>query len=335
VSKEIHISLIITVDSRKMPLSGKISIQDRQIKHKKEKSTMVAKVILNPYAGRWEALKRKAEAETALKNAGIEYELVVTERPLHGIALAEQAVREGFSPIISAGGDGSNGEVINGLLRAQPEGTLGPLGILPFGTANDLVVNLGLPKDIQEAANCIANGNIRCIDLGKVNDWVFANNSAVGLEPVVTLYNIRMVRLRGIIRYLIAALRAINQKPEWKMKLIWDDGDYDGPVSLVSVGNCPLTGGVFRMAPAADPADGRLTFIYGYAPSRSRMLRLLPKTMSGEHVNDPAIHQHHTQKLSIHAYSPSPLQVDGEIRAEAADDFTYECLPGRLNIFTP
>ena len=296
---------------------------------------MAAKVILNPYSGRWSALKRKDEATAALREAGIEFELALTEGPQHGIELAEQAARAGFSPIISAGGDGATGEVVNGLHRAAPDGVLGPLGVLPLGTANDLVVNLGLPRDLREAARVIAAGHTRRIDLGKVNDWVFDNNSAVGLEPVVSIYNVRMTRLKGVIRYLVAALRAIGQKPEWTMRLEWDDGSYEGPASLVSVGNCPLTGGVFRMAPAADPADGKLTFIYGFAPTRRKMLALLPKTMSGEHVNDPAIHQHHTRRLVIHTDPSSPLQVDGEVRAEALSDFTYVVLPARLDIFSP
>jgi len=296
---------------------------------------MPAKVILNPYAARWDAQKRLPEVEDALRQAGIEHELVLTEHPGHGIELAETAVRDGFKPIISAGGDGSNGDVLNGMQRARQGNALQPFGVLPLGTANDLVVNLGLPKELQAAANCIAAGKTRPIDLGKVNDWVFANNSAVGLEPVVTIYNIRMVRLRGILRYIVAALRAINQKPAWNMSLEWDDGSYEGPVSLVSVGNCPLTGGVFRMAPAADPADGLLTFVYGYAPTRRRMLGLLPKTMSGEYVKDPAMHQHHTRRLVIHSDTPTPLQVDGEIRVEAGTEFVYECQPASLDIFSP
>jgi diacylglycerol kinase (ATP) len=296
---------------------------------------MPAKVILNPYAARWVAQKRQPEVESALHQAGITHDLVLTERPGHGIELAEKAVQDGFSPIISAGGDGSNGDVLNGMQRSRQGDSLKPFGVLPLGTANDLVVNLSLPKELPAAASCIAAGKTRRIDLGKVNEWVFANNSAVGLEPVVTIYNIRMVRLRGIIRYIVAALRAINQKPAWNMSLEWDDGSYEGPISLVSVGNCPLTGGVFRMAPAADPADGLLTFVYGYAPTRRRMLGLLPKTMSGEYVKDPAIHQQHTRRLVIHSATPTPLQVDGEIRLEAGTDFVYECLPASLDIYSP
>jgi diacylglycerol kinase family enzyme len=57
--------------------------------------------------------------------------------------------------------------------------------------------------------------------------------------------------------------------------------------------------------------------------------------MSGEHVNDPAIHQHHTSRLVIHTNPSSPLQVDGEVRAEALTEFTYLCLPARLDILAP
>ena len=247
---------------------------------------MTAKVILNPYSGRWNARKRRPEMEAALQEAGVRYELVETGAPGEGVTLAEAAARAGFSPIIAAGGDGALGEVVNGLHRASPDRPLGPLGLMPLGTANDLVHNLGLPLDLKAMARAIAGGKTRRIDLGRANEWVFDNNSAVGLEPIVTLFNIRMVRLRGVIRYLVAALRAIHSKPTWSMRLEWDDGGYEGPVSLVTVGNCAVTGGLFRMAPAADPTDGKLTFVYAYAPSRLKMLSLLPRAISGDYVKD-------------------------------------------------
>ncbi len=296
---------------------------------------MTAKVILNPYSARWMARKRRPEMEAALRAAGLDFEVIETNAPGEGVTMAEAAARQGFAPIIAAGGDGAIGEVVNGLHRASPDGVLGPLGLMPMGTANDLVHNLGLPLELGAMARAIAGGRTRRIDLGMANEWVFDNNSAVGLEPMVTLYNIRMVRLRGVIRYLVAALRAINQKPAWAMRLEWDDGGYEGPVSLVSVGNCAVTGGLFRMAPAADPTDGRLTFVYAYAPTRLKMLSLLPRAISGDYVKDPAVHQHHTTKLHISMTPDSPIQVDGEIRSHALHSVTYAVLPARLDVLVP
>jgi diacylglycerol kinase (ATP) len=290
-------------------------------------------VILNPYSNRWKAQAQRPALEAALKAFEVDYEIVETSGPGHATQLAETAARNGARRLIAAGGDGTIGEIVNGLYRAVPTGELPVLGIMPLGTANDLVVNLGLPRTIMGAAEAFKRGITKRIDLGRVNDWVYANNSAVGLEPVVTLYNIRMTRLRGVVRYLVAALRAIASSPRWDMQLAWDEGEYSGPVSLVSVGNCPLTGGLFRMAPAADPADGLLTFVYGYAPTKLKMLSLLPRAINGSYVDDPAIHQHHTTRLTIHSQPPTPLQADGEIRGETLTDLNYEVIPAKLAVF--
>ena len=291
-------------------------------------------LIVNPYSGRGAARRRQSELDRALRRAGLECERVETTGPRHAEHLAQEACRSGRT-ILIAGGDGTIGEVLNGMALARPQGVLGPVGLLPLGTANDLVHNLGLPTDLEASAAAIASGRTRRIDLGQANEWVFANNSAVGLEPVVTRYNIRMVRWRGVLRYLVAALRAINDKPAWQMRLGWDDGSYDGPISLVSVGNGVVTGGLFRMAPAAVPDDGRLTFVFGFAPTRRKMLSLLPRTISGSFVNDPGIQQHHTTRLSLDSTTPTPIQVDGEVRAEAIRQVTYRVLPARLDVFCP
>jgi diacylglycerol kinase (ATP) len=296
---------------------------------------MKISVILNPYSNRWNAGAQLSALQQAFDQPSCEVEFFQTQGPLDATNLAEEITRKRENVLVVAGGDGTIGEVVNGMYRANPEGRLGPLGIIPLGTANDLVNNLGHPLSLEAAVDVVLKGKTRLIDLGRVNDWVFANNSAIGLEPVVTIFNIRMTRWRGVLRYLIAALRAINSKPEWSMHIRWDDGEYEGPVSLVSVGNCPVTGGLFRMAPAADPADGLLTFVYGYAPTRGAMLRLLPRAISGAYVNDPAIHQQHTHTISIECQPPTPLQADGELRSETLTVIEYSVLPGSLELFCP
>ena len=55
---------------------------------------------------------------------------------------------------------------------------LGPLGILPLGSANDLVTNLKLPTDLSTAAQVIATGQTRMLDVGKLNERYFINKKA-------------------------------------------------------------------------------------------------------------------------------------------------------------
>ena len=201
---------------------------------------MVAKVILNPYSNRWNSQARWPEAEAALKAAGLEFETAVSRHKGQVIALAEEAARAGFSPIIAAGGDGTIGETVNGLARAaqSDDALLGPLGVMPLGSANDLCVNLGLPLDLAAAAQIIAAGNTRLLDVGRLNERYFVNNSAVGLEPWVTIKHERISWIKGMLRYLVAAAWAILDKFDWNGELKWDDGEFTGPVSLVSGNRC-------------------------------------------------------------------------------------------------
>jgi diacylglycerol kinase (ATP) len=300
---------------------------------------MIAKVILNPYSNRWKAEKRWVEAADALRAAGVKFDLAVSDRPRQISELAEKAVRDGFSPIIAAGGDGTIGEVVNGLARAakSPDEAFGPMGILPLGSANDLVLNLGMPLDLRQAAQVIAANHTRLMDLGQVNGLYFDNNSAVGLEPHITLIQQKISWLNGVPRYIVAALRGIMDNPHWNMKITWDDGEYEGPSLLVTVGNGARTGGLF-MSPHADPFDGKLTFVYGYRKTRGEILSIFPRTMkpgAGNYVEAEGIHEQNATWIKIHLESPAAAHVDGEIFSTAIQDLEYRILPGRLKILCP
>jgi diacylglycerol kinase (ATP) len=296
---------------------------------------MTAKVILNPYAGRWGALEQKGNVESSLQAVGVEFDLEVTNGPEHGILLAEQAVKQGFNPIIAAGGDGTYNEIINGIAKANDNDGSIVFGILPLGSANDLAYNLHLPEDLSSAAQVIANGQTQMMDICRVNDRFFDNNAAIGLEPCVTLIQQRYKKLKGIIRYIVAALKAILENPQWEMDLEWEGGNYSGLITLVTVGNSPRTGGVFFMTPHANAFDGLLTFVHAYMPTRIKILSLLPRTMrpgEGSYVEHPAIHEINSPWLRVRSVQPTPAHADGEIFSEKIHDLEYQVIPNCLPI---
>ena len=297
---------------------------------------MTAKVILNPYSNRWNSQKRWTEAEAALKAAGVDFHLAVSEKKGQIVNLAEHAVLERFSPIVVAGGDGSIGDAANGLmLAAQSTRTpMPPLGILPTGSANDIVYALGLPTDLHEAARVIAAGKTRAMDLGKLNDRYFVNNSAAGLEPYVTLKHEKIHWIKGMARYLVAAVQAILDRPEWNGEVTWDGGEYKGAFSFISIGNGRRTGGFF-MTPHADPFDGKLTLAFGHRGTRLGLFQALPRAFNedkGSYVEMDGMQEVHATRVSIHLDTPSPAHTDGELFAEWIQDFEYEILPGCLDI---
>jgi diacylglycerol kinase (ATP) len=301
---------------------------------------MVAKVILNPYSNRWQASENWPLVEYELNKAGILFDVSISSSGGgQVIELAAEAVRKEYAPIIVAGGDGTIGEVVNGMYRGLKDTKipLVPLGIVPLGTANDLAHNLKLPLDIPGAVAAIAAGKTKKLDVCQVNNRFFVNNAAVGLEPTVTVIQQKMKNVKGTLRYLLATLRAINLNPKWEAVLEWDGGSYKGPISLVTVGNGAVTGGLFYMTPHADPYDGKLTFVYAYRKTRWEMLKTLPRTMkpgAGSYVELPGVHEVNAKWLKVRLETPSPAHSDGEIFDEAIKVLEYKIYPGKLTIFS-
>ncbi len=297
---------------------------------------MKLKILLNPYSNRWNAQKRWPEAEAALKAAGLDYELSVSEHPDHLVALAQEAIQKKFTTIVVAGGDGSIGEVVNGAASQWQPGQKFPasIGILPMGSANDFAFALGLPLDFTEAVKIIAAGKTMPVDLCKCNERYFVNNSAGGLEPYVTTVHERIHWIKGTVRYLVAAVRAILDKPEWNGRVEWDGGEYQGKLSLISIGNGRRTGGFF-MTPHAVPFDGKLTFAFGYRASRLGLFQALPRAFredKGSYVEMEGMHEINCTNLKIHLDSPSPAHTDGELFDHWIRDFDYKIFPAVVPI---
>jgi diacylglycerol kinase (ATP) len=294
---------------------------------------MTIKIIHNPYSARWTSRERKGEMIEVLNQAGLHFDLDTTEGPGHAVELAAQAVRDGYPTILAAGGDGTLGEVVNGIIKGAGENPLPNFGIIPLGTANDLVYNLKLPNDLPGMVSLIAKGYTRRIDVCKVNDRYFVNNAGIGLEPYITVQSQKIQRLKGEIRYMAATLIGIAHNPKWEMDIEWETGEYHGPTTLVSIGNGARTGGFF-MAPHANLFDGVMTFSFGYFPGRIEKLRVLPMALQEEEGNlseHPKTHEIDTSWIKIKS-TPSPTHTDGEIFDYAATEFEYSILPAKLPV---
>ena len=67
-----------------------------------------------------------------------------------------------YDVIVSCGGDGTLHNVINGVMKS---GFNPIVGILPFGTCNDVARTLGIPHNLDKALDCILRLNTTSYDL--------------------------------------------------------------------------------------------------------------------------------------------------------------------------
>ncbi len=291
------------------------------------------KVILSTYGGGLGKQSKIDRAERALQAVGLEYDLELTEYAGHGVELARRAGLAGWPVVVAAGGDGTVNEVANGLIEAAGDGEAGILGVLPLGTGNDFAdEGLKIPRHLVAAAQHLALGKTWLIDVGRVNGHYFVNNSAVGLEAVVTVAHNRLRLIKGNLRYIVAALQSLATTKPWPMRLNWPEGQDEGPTTLVSIGNNHRTGGSFYLTPQARLDDGLLDFLYGCHLSRWQLLRLLPQALKGEHLDHPQVAYHRTTELTITTDRPTPIQADGEIIDQEATKIHYQVIPAKLRV---
>jgi YegS/Rv2252/BmrU family lipid kinase len=301
---------------------------------------MRTKIILNPYANRWQAKAQIPAIEAACGSAGLAFDLVVTREAGEATRLAAAAAKEGeYDAIVAAGGDSTVSEVMNGLVTAAGDGPTRPMGVLPLGTGNDLSDMARIPRPIAEAVQLIGAGLTRQMDVGRLEYdgrvHYFDNNCAAAMEPMVTIEGARMKRLSGNIRYVVALAKALIKLKAWHMRLDWDGGSHEGPLYLLSVCNSARTGGIFIIAPGAQTNDGYLDFVYATEMSKLQVLRLLPGLFKGTHVNHPKVTIARTRRLSAHSRPGTPIHADGEVITESATSLLYEVLPGKLTLLAP
>jgi diacylglycerol kinase (ATP) len=292
---------------------------------------MTVKIILNPYANRWGAQAKAEQVRQAMNAVDLPFDLVITTEPLEGIALAETAAHEGYDAVIAAGGDGTINEVINGVLRATGEGPTIPFGILPLGSANDFNRMAGLPDTIVEAAQVIKKGQTRLIDAGLVNDRYFINNSAIAMEPTVTLESLKIHRVSGEMRYVLALLRALASLKAWHLNVLWDGGSFEGPAFLLSICSSPRTGG-FTMAPGAEIDDGRLDMVLLPEVSKPRFLQLLLALTQGKHTEADEVIYTRITAVTVTSNPGTPVHADGEVFSRSATTIHYSTLPQKVTL---
>jgi diacylglycerol kinase family enzyme len=122
---------------------------------------------------------------------------------------ARAAVDEGANLVIAAGGDGTVSSVASAVVDSQAR-----LGVLPTGTLNHFAKDLRIPLQLEAAADVLAAGKVRNIDVGEVNGRIFINNSSLGIYPRIVMWRDQHRRFGygrwgSLIRAIIAALRRL------------------------------------------------------------------------------------------------------------------------------
>src|SRR5690606_35381567 len=159
--------------------------------------------------------------------------------------------------VVVAGGDGTVNSALEVVLLARK-----PLGILPLGTANDLARTLGIPTDLEAAAQLIVAGRTKRIDVGVVNGRYFLNAAGIGFSTALSNELPGWAKRHlGPLAYPLALVRRWRRHRPFSVVLRGEGAPARRRVIQVTVANGRFYGGGMTAEQDARIDDGQLDVV--------------------------------------------------------------------------
>jgi diacylglycerol kinase (ATP) len=292
------------------------------------------RLLVNPSAGKGRALEILPDVAGSLRDGGANLEILLSRVFSGAKSMAQQAIVDGVDVLAVMGGDGMMHLGVNTSAAAHMEGrSRTTLGLIPAGTGNDLCRGIGLPpKDAVAAAQVIAAGHSRSIDLARVAETYVAAVLATGFDALVNRRANQMPWPRGSTRYALAVMAELRVFSPLHYRLTLDGQIRELPAMLVAIGNTSSYGGGMLICPQADPYDGLLDVTIIHPVGRLKLLRLFPEMYSGKFVRDACVEQLRVREATVEG--PGLVGFgDGEMLGAAP--LRVCSVPRALPVFVP
>ncbi len=242
-------------------------------------------------------------------------------------ACIRSEVEAGAAFVGVAGGDGTLRTAAETLVDSDVA-----LLAVPAGTRNHFAKDFGI-SSLEDAGNAASAGNARPIDIGRVNDRFFLNNSSLGAYP-------RMVERReehesrwpkGIAN-VIAAWQQLRFGR--RLRVVIDGERF--VAWLVFVGNGRY-GENLRDVTTREALDGNLLDVrIIHADQPLARLRLFASVLFGRLALTPVVTRRECRRVTIAVprHSDVAVALDGEV-VRLATPLDYESRSGALRVLTP
>jgi len=299
-----------------------------------------AVIIYNPVAGRYSVKPFIKSVIRELESVDWKVDAAETHSGAHTIELAKQAAAEKKDAVFAVGGDGTIGNVVNGLIHTETA-----LGVLPAGTSNVWGYELGLkpfawtnPFVLRKNAALLAKAPCHAIDVGVCNQYSFMMWAGIGLDAL-TIHNIEpRIRLEKFFALPEYTAKTIWQAAQWggvKLRLWADDQEVEGHFIVAVTTNIRhYLGGHSKLSPNAYIDDGLLDIWLFRGNNLGDALRHAYDMWTGKHMTSDMARKITFNKLRIEGADSFMIQTDGEPRG-SAQTAEIEVQTRALKLLTP
>jgi YegS/Rv2252/BmrU family lipid kinase len=231
--------------------------------------------------------------------------------------------------VIVAGGDGTISGAAAAMLAAGK-----PVGILPFGTANNLARTLGIPSELEAACDVIAAGRTHRIDVGEVNGHPFLTTASLGLSVAITESLTPEAKKRwGPFAYVTTAARTVMAARRFAAEITWPGGTHLSRSVQVVVGNGRFYGSAMQVSDETRIDDHLLDLYTVEVRHWWRILALGPAIRRGRQGDKDTVQTFRADSFTVRTTRPMTVNADGELVTETPA--TFRVRPGALELFAP
>ena len=241
--------------------------------------------------------------------------------------------KRGDELLVVGGGDGSISAAASALAGSKTA-----LGILPLGTLNHFARDLGLPTDIAEAAQLIARGRKRRVDVAEMNDHIFINNSAIGLYPLMVIDRDQQRKRLGRSKRLamiVASVRTLVRFNHQRLTLTINDEKERIDTPLLFVGNNDYRIDLGGPGQRESLEDGTLSVFVMRKKTRGGLIAASIRALFNRSRDDDMEKIDGVQRLRVGSHrSMLAVSLDGEV-VHAAPPLDYKIRKRALRVIAP
>jgi len=289
-------------------------------------------ILVNPVAGNGKTTKIFTKIQPLFDTSSVQSVEYFSDRPGSIADFVINRDLSEFDGLCVVGGDGTIHEAVLGLMKSGKAKSI-PLGIIPGGTGNAFIEDLGCRDPIQ-AASQIIDGKVSPIDIFQIvhNEATSYAFNIIGWGMASDV-NIQAEKLRwlGGMRYSVSAvinIMAFFKKRRLQLNLA--DNLVDGNCLFFVALNTIHTGKGMKMAPHAKLNDGLIDTILVRDVSKLRAVKIFIQVFFGNHIFDPSVEYQQVKTFSI-CTQGDLLNIDGENTGHTPIDVSV--VPNALQIF--
>lgn len=288
-------------------------------------------IIANPVSGGGAVEKHWPATERLLQEMDFSYSVHFTERRGHAARLAEDAILNGHRFILGIGGDGTNHEIVNGIMGQSfaPASDVF-YALLPSGTGNDWARQYAIPSNPRARLERLKKmetryqdvGLVKFIRDGKPGERYFVNVAGMAYDGYIG-QKLTEHRISNRIQYLLLVAQYLMQYKLSKARILYDGRTVEDYFYTINIGLCRYSGGGMQFVPQAVPDDGLFALTFARRLSKPEVLLQTPRFYNGTLLNHPKVEGYQAKSIRVEHSDGTPtlLEADGEFLGETPVEF--------------